>query len=186
MRRWSLPLLLAALLAASGCVTVHPTSLPPAGARAAVAADHKIPAASRPLRPGTEVALPLSPLPASSSTAPAGQAPEQDRAPGPHKPAEADRENTGRARHTGPALRPTAGPGTARPRGATAVKRTTHPTARPKAKAKARPKTPAPHRRARPTGPWHMKDMKDMKELCRVADGVTSPAITSLCHQTYR
>ncbi len=34
MRRWSLPLLLAALLAAPGCVTIHPAPAPPVSSRA--------------------------------------------------------------------------------------------------------------------------------------------------------
>ncbi|WP_369780718.1 hypothetical protein [Streptomyces sp. R33] len=45
MRGWSLPLLLAALLAASGCVTIHPTPTRPAKVSpAAGAAGHKQPA----------------------------------------------------------------------------------------------------------------------------------------------
>ncbi|MFD6967697.1 hypothetical protein [Streptomyces sp. NPDC059949] len=52
MRRWSLPLLLllAALLAASGCVTVHPAPTRPAGASPAVSEDRKHPVDPRPAR----------------------------------------------------------------------------------------------------------------------------------------
>ncbi|MFF1344230.1 hypothetical protein ACFVYT_41630, partial [Streptomyces sp. NPDC058290] len=53
MRRWSLPLLLAVLLTAPGCVTVDPAPLsPPPGIRAPAAADHKHPADPLPARPG--------------------------------------------------------------------------------------------------------------------------------------
>ncbi|MGW7139337.1 hypothetical protein [Streptomyces xanthophaeus] len=63
MRRWSLPLLLAALLAAPGCVTIHPAPSPAAKASpAAAAADHK--GLARPGQRAAEpAALPLSPLP---------------------------------------------------------------------------------------------------------------------------
>ncbi|WP_445270423.1 hypothetical protein [Streptomyces sp. DSM 41634] len=174
MRRWSLPLLLAVLLAAPGCVTVHPAApIAPAGPRAP-AADHKHP--SGPLPGPTGVALPLSPLPELPEPAPAAPAsptPVQDHGPGPHRAAAADRASNGEARHAVPT-----------PRRATAPKRAPRPAGRPKAKVKARPNLPAPpHRPARPapgTGAG------DMRQLCRAAHGVTSPAVASLCHLTYR
>ncbi|GGS35841.1 hypothetical protein Snoj_29320 [Streptomyces nojiriensis] len=86
MRRWSLPLLLVALLAASGCVTVHPAPTRPAGASpVAVAEDRKHPVDPRPARPDTGVALLVSPMLESAAAPPAGDAvPEAGRPrPGP-------------------------------------------------------------------------------------------------------
>lgn len=88
MRRWSLPLLLAALLTAPGCVTVDPAPLSPPGTRAPAAADHKHPAGPLPARSAPGAALPLAPLPEPAPAAPAGPAPTQDQRPG---PAAADR-----------------------------------------------------------------------------------------------
>ncbi|MEU4358694.1 hypothetical protein [Streptomyces virginiae] len=52
--------------------------------------------------------------------------------------------------------------------------------AKPK-KVKVRPRrTPAPPRPVRPA-----PRVGDMRELCRAAHGVTSPAVAALCHQTY-
>ncbi|MET9468023.1 hypothetical protein ABZY44_25130 [Streptomyces sp. NPDC006544] len=184
MRRWTLPLLLAALLTAPGCVTIHPTPLPHPDTRAPAAADHKHPAGPLPARPVTGTALPLSPLPAPAPAAPAGAAPAQDHGPG---PTAADHASTGQARHTLPTPRRTAGPGPVRPNRAIAPKRAPRPAGKPKAKAKARPNHSAqtPHRPARPA-PGTGAGSGDMRELCRAAHGITSPAIASLCHQTYR
>ncbi|MGW7328355.1 hypothetical protein ACWGIU_07020 [Streptomyces sp. NPDC054840] len=179
MRRWPLPL----LLAAPGCVTIHPAPAPPAGIPATAPADDKHPSVSPAVRNGT--ALPLSPLPEPAPPAPAGPAPEQEHAPGPGHPAAKDRSSTRETRSTTPEHRRTARPAPAPPRRATAPKRAMPPAAKPKArpKTKARPKAPVPHR---PVRPAPATGAGDMRELCRAAHGVTSPAITSLCQQTYR
>ncbi|MGW0754510.1 hypothetical protein [Streptomyces sp. NPDC002587] len=191
MRRWSLPLplLLAALLAASGCVTVHPAPAGPAGnggvSSAEVSADHKQPTEPHPARPDTGPALPLSRLPEPAPTAPADTVPEADRAAGADRPAHAAREASGQGRHAEPAPRRTAA---AQPRRATPPGRAVRPAAKPKPKprAKGRPSThaPAPRRPVRPA-PGPGAGAADMAALCRAAHGVTSPAVTALCHQTY-
>lgn len=170
MRRWSLPLLLAALLAASGCVTVHPG--PAAKASPATAAtDHKHHA--RPGQRVTEPALPLSPLPGAQPSA------EPRTEPARHTPATTPSRRTAAIpRRTHP--RPT------RPHQATAPHRAAPPKRAAKARttgtAKAKPaaRTPAP-RAARPAPGVRAGDMA---ALCRSAHGVTSPTIAALCHQT--
>ncbi|OEJ30047.1 hypothetical protein [Streptomyces subrutilus] len=178
MRRWSLPLLLVALLAASGCVTVHPAPTRPAGASpAAVSEDHKHPVAPRPERPDTGAALPLSPMPGPAAAPPADAAPEAGRAPAPARPASSARE----AGETQPARRAPdrRAEGPVRPRRTTPAMR---PAAKPKPRKVKRPtRTPAPHRPVRAPG----AGTADMAELCRAAHGVTSPAVAALCHQTY-
>ncbi|MGO4460579.1 hypothetical protein AB4039_25350 [Streptomyces sp. M-16] len=87
MRRLSLPLLLAALLAASGCVTVHPTPTRPAGAWSAeVPADPKQPAELRPARSDTGPALPLSPCPSPRPPPRPTALPRQTVQPAPTNP----------------------------------------------------------------------------------------------------
>ncbi|MEU9087673.1 hypothetical protein [Streptomyces sp. NPDC048357] len=181
MRRWSLPLLLAALLAASGCVTVHPVPTRPAGASpVAVAEDHKHPVDPRPARPDTGAALPLSPMP-ESAVPPAGSVPEAGRAPAPARPAPAAREASGetQAARRAPDRR---AEGPVRPRRTTPPRPAVRPAAKPKPRKVKRPnRTPAPHRPVPASG----AGTADMTELCRAAHGVTSPAVAALCHQTY-
>ncbi|MFJ8011384.1 hypothetical protein [Streptomyces sp. NPDC096339] len=168
MRRRTLPLLLATLLAASGCVTV---SGPGVG-------DDKPPAART--SPGTPpAAWPLTRLPASSDPAPVpavagpekttpdagGQRPEPRRGPDAGRPA-AER----RSEH--------------RPRAESVPK----PKPRPKGKPKAEPKRRAPGAKPaapRRGGPASAPGHIDMAELCRSSQGITSPAITQLCNGTY-
>ncbi|MGW7064927.1 hypothetical protein ACWGHM_41455 [Streptomyces sp. NPDC054904] len=176
MHRWSLPLLLAALLTLPGCVTVHPA--PTGSADATAAADDKHPIAHRNAQRAPGAALPLSPLPAPAPASPAAPAPHPEPRPGHHQPAAAERPHSGEGRQTAP--RRKTGPGTA-PRRTAAPKRAPHPPAKPG--TKARPKASMPRLPARPvpgTGAG------DMRALCLAAHGVTSPAIAALCHQTYR
>ncbi|MFJ2595096.1 hypothetical protein [Streptomyces erythrochromogenes] len=71
MRRWSLPLLLLALLTAPGCVTVHPSPVLPIKASPAVVPhDDKPPATARPEQPDRVPARPLSCLPEPATTPP--------------------------------------------------------------------------------------------------------------------
>ncbi len=173
MRRWSLPLLLTALLVASGCVTVHPTPGPAATASpATVATDHKHPARSG--QRAAEPALPLSPLPGAQPSA------EPRTEPAPHAPSAAQsRQSAAIPRRHRPA----------RPHQATAPHRPAPPKRAAKARttgtAKAKPaaRTPAPRRPGRPAPGVRAGDMA---ALCRSVHGVTSPTITALCHQTYR
>ncbi|MCC0097621.1 hypothetical protein K7B10_23115 [Streptomyces flavotricini] len=159
MRRWSLPLLLAALLTAPGCVTVHPAPARPA--KVTAPADHKQPASPRPARPDTGPGLPLSRLPEPPTT------PEHDRAPAPARRAPT-RKASDETRHARTAPRHRAAP----------PKHAAKPKPR---KAKARPsRTPAP-----PGRPATGAGTADMTALCRAAHGVTSTPITALCHQTY-
>ncbi|MFD6891751.1 hypothetical protein [Streptomyces sp. NPDC059957] len=178
MRRWSLPLLLTALLTTPGCVTIHPAPAPPVGIRATAPADHKPPADPRAVRTGT--ALPLSPLPEPAPPAPAGPAPRQEHAPGPGRPAAEDRTSsrqstaTPRRTHQGPTRpRRVAAPHRATPRKPSAKARTTGT-----AKAKPGARTPAPRR------PGHTSPgvrAGDMAALCNSPHGMNSPAITELC-----
>ncbi|MER5757830.1 hypothetical protein [Streptomyces sp. NPDC002082] len=180
MRRWSLPLLLAALLAAPGCVTVHPAPGPAVKASpATAAADHKHPAPTRPEQYAAEpAALPLSPLP---GTHPSGlRADPAQRAPGPAHPAPAaatERRSPStphRARQQPP-----------RPHRATTPKTGAHPTVRSRPKitgpAKAGSRTPAARR---PGQPAPGVRAGDMAALCRSAHGVNSPTITALCRDS--
>ncbi|MFE2165274.1 hypothetical protein ACFXB3_09385 [Streptomyces sp. NPDC059447] len=169
MRRRTLPLVLIALLAASGCVTVSGSGV----------GDGKPPAART--SPGTPpAAWPLTRLPASSAPAPVpaaagpkettpdsgGQRPELRREPESGRPA-AER----RSEHPPP-------------RAGSVPKR----EPRPKAKPKAEPKRHAPATKPaapRRGGPAPAPGRIDMTELCRSSQGVTSPAITRLCHGSY-
>ncbi|MEU6757141.1 hypothetical protein [Streptomyces sp. NPDC046685] len=187
MRRWSLPLLLAALLAASGCVTVDPSPPRPAGARSApVPADHEHPAVPRPARLGPGTALPLSRLPEAppATPAPANGASEPEPAPGPGRATAAGREASGEGRKAGPAPRRQDGPRRVSPRRATAPKAPARRAAKPQQKKRPHARTPAPHRPARPA-PGTGGGARDMAQLCRAAHGVTSPAVAALCQQTY-
>ncbi|MFI5828344.1 hypothetical protein ACIA6C_13885 [Streptomyces sp. NPDC051578] len=173
MRRSSLPLLLAALLAASGCVTVHRAPTPAAHVHspAAALADPEPADESRPGRLGAAAALPLSPLPETTPGTPAEPA-EPDLPPGSAaRPVTSVRE-TGAGRDPGSAPRRTVIPERAPRPGLTAKRR---PSTR----------TPAPHRPARPaTGAGARAG--EMARLCQAARGVTSPAVAALCQQTWR
>ncbi|MFI6150895.1 hypothetical protein [Streptomyces sp. NPDC051109] len=159
MRRWPLPLLLAALLAASGCVTVHPAPHP---ARQSLPRHPGGPQAAAAPRPDTGPGLPLSGLPKPST------APEDDHRPAPGGRAPAAREASDENRHARHAPQRKAAP----PRHAVKPKPT---------KAKAQPsRTPA-----HPARPATGAGTDDMAALCRAAHDVTSTAITALCHQTY-
>lgn len=133
MRRWFLPLLPAALLAASGCVT-HPAPTRSAQVSpAALPTDHKQPAGPRPVRSDTGPGLPLSLSPEppnapgddrshiparrapatrepsdESRYAQAGGAPAQNREAAAQRPAEARRETQSRKGKAGPGRRPPA------------------------------------------------------------------------------
>ncbi|MFB7178450.1 hypothetical protein ACFCYI_12160 [Streptomyces sp. NPDC056257] len=180
MRR-CLPLLLVALLAAPGCVTVHPAPARPAGASpVTVPEDHKHPVDPRRARPDTEAALPLSPMPESAAARPAGVVPEAGRAPAPARPAAAAREaaaETQPARRAAPERR---AEGPVRLRRTTPPRPAVRPAAKPR-KAKGPSRTPAPHRPGRAPG----AGAADMQALCRAAHGVTSPTVAALCHQSY-
>ncbi|WP_327267188.1 hypothetical protein OG444_40425 (plasmid) [Streptomyces sp. NBC_01232] len=182
MRRWSLPLLLVALLAAPGCVTVHPAPTRPAGASlVTVPEDHKHPVDPQPARPDTGAALPLSPLPESAAAPSTGAVPEAGRTPAPARPAPAASEASA---ETQPARRAPdrRAEGPVRPRRMPPPRPAVRPAAKPKPrKAKGPSRTPAPHRPVRAPG----AGAADMTELCRAAHGVTSPAVAALCHQTY-
>ncbi|MBT2543300.1 hypothetical protein J7E99_22025 [Streptomyces sp. ISL-44] len=143
-------------------------------------ADHKEPAEPPPTRLSTGPALPLSRLPEPTSTAPADTVPEADRAAGADQPGLAAREASGEGQHAQPTPRRTAA---AQLRKATPPRRPMRPA--PRHKAKARPSThaSAPRRPVRPT-PGPGAGAADMADLCRAAHGVTSPAVTTLCHQT--
>lgn len=179
MRRWSLPLLLAVLLAAPGCVTVHPAPAPGPATTASpgtATADHKQPGTSRPGQRAAEpAALPLSPLPGTHP------GPAQ-RAPGPAH--EAPAAGTGQRSPTAPRRARQQHP---RPHRASTPKApTVHPNVRTRPKAtrptKAGARTPAPHRPGRPAPGVRAGDMA---ALCRSAHGVNSPSITALCRDTY-
>lgn len=177
MRRWSLPLLLVALLAISGCVSVHPAPARPAKASPAGDSEDRKP----PARQDTGPALPLSPLPEPTAAPQTGAVPEAGRPPVPSRPAPAARAASGETQPDRRASDRTAD-GPARLRRTTAPRPAVRPAAKPK-KVKVRPRrTPAPPRPARPAPG---AGAGDMRELCRAAHGVTSPAVAALCHQTY-
>ncbi|MFB6613000.1 hypothetical protein ACFCV9_02035 [Streptomyces sp. NPDC056367] len=168
MRRRTLPLLLAALLTASGCVTVSGS-----GVR-----DDKPPAARTSPAGTPAAAWPLTQLPASADPAPVTSAdgPEQAGA------SDAPGQRTELRRE----------PDTGRP---AADRRSGHlprtesaPKPKPRAKPKAEPKRRAPGAKPaapRRSGPAPAPGRIDMAELCRSSQGVTSPAITQLCTGTY-
>ncbi|KJK44082.1 hypothetical protein [Streptomyces sp. NRRL F-4428] len=113
MLRRTLPLLLAALLAASGCVHIHPTPTPPAQTSPAAEPDDKPPT---PVRPHAEPALPLS-QPPETPPAPADTTPKAQRAPAPAHPAPVTHEDAADdARRVRPATQRKAEGQPARPR----------------------------------------------------------------------
>ncbi|WP_327412252.1 hypothetical protein [Streptomyces sp. NBC_01233] len=152
--RRALPLTLAALVTATGCVTVRPAGLPdvPRPVPAAVRAEPRQP---------TPLALPLGPLPAVSEPAPV--APEPERAPAPVPvpvPASAPQQ----PHRIGPA-RPAKPPKPAR-------------SAKPAVPAKPRKRPPAAAK-SRPAA----QRTYDMAPLCEAARGRVPPSIVGLCRQ---
>ncbi|MFF4326353.1 hypothetical protein ACFYZT_07540 [Streptomyces sp. NPDC001591] len=154
--RLRLPLWVAVLLLAAGCVTVRPPA--PAGAPA------REPAASRPAgtpRPPAAPALPLGPAPDSQDAPPAGEADPQDVPPA----GEADPQP-----QTGP-RRPDA---SARQRSEDRLPRRS--PARPAPAVE--PRTREPVRSAPRPAP---RRSYDMSALCEAAKGRVDPAIVALC-----
>ncbi|WP_328924175.1 hypothetical protein OG429_05675 [Streptomyces sp. NBC_00190] len=158
--RRALPLTLAALTMATGCVTVHPAA-PPDAARLTPAAS-----LTEPRQPAVP-ALPLGHLPTAEETAP--QSPEaREPAPADPVPAAAP-EPQHRAAEPTRRYRPHRPPAPYKP--VTPVKPARPaPPARPRtfppAKAKSRPAPPRTY---------------DMTPLCEAARGTVSPSIVALC-----
>ncbi|MFF4011517.1 hypothetical protein [Streptomyces sp. NPDC001717] len=173
MRRRTPPLVLIALLAASGCVTVSGSGV----------GDDKPPVA-RTSAGAPPDAWPLTRLPASSAPAPVtavagpeetapdagGQRPELRREP------ESGRPVAGRRSEHRP------------PRTWSVPKSQPRPKVKPKGEPQAEPKRRAPAAKPaapRRGGPVPAPGRIDMAELCRSSQGVTSPTITGLCHGSY-
>ncbi|KOU15240.1 hypothetical protein ADK49_21335 [Streptomyces sp. WM6349] len=149
--RRALPLTLAALVMASGCVTVRPAPAPaPAGK------------AGQPREP-TSAARPLVRLP----TVGAAEAAPDPTGPVP-VPASAPRPAAGGAQPPRPA------PGPRRAKTPRAAKPAKQAKAAPRAKARRQPAVPSKSRPA-PGRSY------DMGPLCEAAKGTVSPAIVALC-----
>ncbi|MET9608138.1 hypothetical protein ABZZ17_24245 [Streptomyces sp. NPDC006512] len=166
--RRALPLILAVLMLATGCVTVRPTG--PAGS------PRLDPAASRtvPRQPASP-AWPLTPLPEAATPTPP--------APGPPAPVAAAAERAAPERAAPPRAddRPPRRAAPARPARPAKPARPAH-RARDTAPA-AKPRTPkAPKRRpARPAPRPAPQRTFDMAPLCAAARGRVDPAIVALC-----
>ncbi|WP_327257263.1 hypothetical protein [Streptomyces sp. NBC_01244] len=178
MNRRTLPLLLAVLLATAGCVSVAPVDNKPPQDR--TKASVPAPAAQR----ETGGALPLTPLPDSRPPAPAVViAPEENPSAVPPR---REQPRTTKADGSGTGAR------TVRQR----VKAKQSSPQRPASKAKVKAKVKAKPRKVRTSKPAVPQRSRpaavpapgrvSMAELCRSSHGVTSPAITQLCHGTYR
>ncbi|THA49780.1 hypothetical protein [Streptomyces sp. A1136] len=173
MRCRVLPLVLASLLAVSGCVSVHGTDDKPAERG-------MTPGASTP-RAGTDVgygARPLTQLPSDPTPSPAvahvadgertGSAPSEPRPE--ERGTGSGGEQAGRRHHPAP--------GTHRPRAQVPPvppvkpKRREHPRSRPAPAQGGRPGS-APVGRI------------EMAELCRASKGVISSSVTGLCNGAY-
>ncbi|MER6251994.1 hypothetical protein ABT224_11570 [Streptomyces sp. NPDC001584] len=167
--RLALPLTLAALVTATGCVTVHPAAPPdaPRQARGAAARTQD--------RQPTPLALPLGPLPASPEPAsPVPPAPPEPPAPlEPPAPRVVPEAGPAQAPVPAAAERPR------RPRRADArPPRPRRPAeqAKPAAPAKPRKRPPAVAKpRPAPQGSY------DMASLCEAAKGTVHPSIVALC-----
>lgn len=165
----SLTVLLLLLLGVTGCTTVMTAGSPPAGGRT--------PGVRAPLAPdGPKAPMPATPLPARSALVRTG--PDRTR----HAP-KAGRPH----RHRPPApVAPTRRPRTAVVRTPPAPR--VHPAPR---------RRPHPHARTRHTGPRKRHPAvrtprvhplpypRQMRQLCRSADGVTAPDIAGLCHEVW-
>ncbi|WKD36349.1 hypothetical protein [Streptomyces xanthophaeus] len=166
--RLALPLTLAALVTATGCVTVRPAAPPDAQRQA-----HGAAARTQDRQP-TPLALPLSPLPASPE--PASPVPPPPPAPpGPPSPRMVPEAGPAPVPVQAAAERPR------RPRRADAKPpRPRRPAERAKpaapAKPRKRPPTVADKPRPEPQGSY------DMASLCEAAKGTVHPSIVALCH----
>ncbi|UUY46306.1 hypothetical protein NRK68_03165 [Streptomyces yangpuensis] len=170
--RRALPLTLAALVMASGCVTVHPSPVPDApraapGAAPATAGDRGLPPEP------TAAARPLVRLPPSEAAEPA--AVPDARAPVPASV---------------PAAGPVSGPASAPRRPRAAAREPQRPPRRakhPRAWKPVEPARPAPRKKARRQSAAPVRSRPapvrsyDMAPLCRAAEGTVSPAIVALC-----
>lgn len=184
MRRRTLPLLIAVLLASSGCVSVAPADDKPPRTPAGIAVPTSAPALATD-RPVQERALPLSALPSqpvpASVAAPAAVAAataEEKPAARPRKVSRPVQQRNRLQPRVGVERKKTSSAKPKRPRSAAGV-----PQAKPRAK-KVRPPVPPMPRRSQPgrVPPGKL----DMAELCRASHGVTSPAITQLCGSSIR
>ncbi|MFD9575626.1 hypothetical protein ACFWBI_38155 [Streptomyces sp. NPDC059982] len=170
MNRRTLPLLLAALLATAGCVSVTPVDNKPPLDRT----NRSVPGPAR--QPGE--ALPLTPLPASRPPAPAVVVVPEDSPSAPRsrreqpRAAKADGSGSGVRTVRKPERLPVKAKSSG-PKG-----RGPKPKAKPRSVGSSKPVVP---QRTRP-GTGHVS----MAELCRSSHGVTSPTISQLCHGTYR
>ncbi|MER7732863.1 hypothetical protein ABTX80_18445 [Streptomyces erythrochromogenes] len=158
-----LPLTLAALVMASGCVTVHPAparapDAPQPDTAGHRGMDHGV------RREPTHAAGPLVLLPSATAAEPASD-------PGEPAPPPAS------APHPPPAAPERPAPQVRRPRGAEPP-RASKPVkaAGPKARAKARRQPAAPAKSRPAPGRSY-----DMAPLCEAAKGTVSPAIVALC-----
>lgn len=156
--RRALPLTLAALVMASGCVTVHPAPVP------APDPPQPAPAGNRGLqRESTVAAGPLVRLPSAGAAEPAPEPDEPVSVPAsaPQRPAAAEQP-----------ARPVRPPRRAEP------PRTAKPVkpAKPAPRAKARRQPAAPAKSRPAPGRSY-----DMAPLCEAAKGTVSPAIVALC-----
>ncbi|MEV0989946.1 hypothetical protein [Streptomyces sp. NPDC049949] len=176
MNRRTLPLLLAALLATAGCVSVAPVDNKPPLDRT----KRSVPGPAR--QPGE--ALPLTPLPVSRPPAPAVVVVPEDSPSAPRtrreQPSAAKADGSGSEVST--VRKPERLP--------VKAKRSNPKGHGPKPKPKAKPRSvgsskPVIPQRSRP-GVAPGAGRVSMAELCRSSHGVTSPAITQLCHGTFR
>lgn len=171
--RRALPLTLAALVMATGCVTVHPAAPPDA--------PHWAPAAARALpRQPTVPAWPLGPLPTAE---PASPTPPDPSPPEPARPEPA------RPEPAPPEPDPVPAPVSVPRRPATTADQP-HQPHRPR---RAKPASPAkPAKRATPAKPRKRRPAPakprpapqrtfDMTPLCEAARGTVSPSIVALC-----
>ncbi|MGW0752144.1 hypothetical protein [Streptomyces sp. NPDC002587] len=155
--RRALPLTLAALAVATGCVTVHPAAPPDA--------PRLMPAASRtePRLPSVP-AWPLGYLPEAAASTPGTAEVQETREPAPADPVPAAAPEPPR-RAAGPVRRYR----TYKPYKPVRPARPAHPAKplkRPPAKAKSRPAQQRTY---------------DMTSLCEAARGTVSPSIVALC-----
>lgn len=163
MRRTVLTLTLAALLTASGCVTVNGTAPQPAApaAPSEPAARTGAHAVSRGIQYGAPLTrLPEDPVPA-------------DPAPGPvPEPAEAEASPAPLGNHS----RRTEG---------SAADHPSAPHSRPRRLPAPAPRRfrPAPAPRNHPAAP--AAGRREMAQLCAASHGITTPTVTQLCTGTY-
>ncbi|WP_338674053.1 hypothetical protein V1460_14020 [Streptomyces sp. SCSIO 30461] len=162
MRLRIIPVTFAALLSATGCVSVSgaPHSPVPSSAADPVPADAQAPAAPVPVRPSAHEEL--------ASTAPEEQPPSG-------RDGGADAKARGAT--TGGA---TTGGDSARRPDRLPARKAAQPTPPRRSPAKARPP-----RGGTSDGAGGPQPGYGMPNLCEESDGVTDPALTALCRQTY-